>query len=463
MLFSKSISGIDEFLKDICDFTKISSEPTRRHSKIQLRWIAQCMSAMIFTGMFCFAHMERSSAHKISARALGWMFRHSKISWGKVFQNSTLRLIKLFGATGFLIIDDTDRLRAKSTKKLFGVQKLKDKKTNGFSMGQNLVVLLFVTKKMTFPVGFKFYIPDPEWTKWKLNDRQLRLRKAPSKSRPKKPARNADFPTKITLACELIEEFKNLSTDLKIVAISADCAFSTTEFTTRCEATFPGVQVISQIRSNQIVRLQHETDMSVSQFFSTQTAVKASVQLRGKVQQNIEYCHAKLRVKSQKRTLHVIALKYAGETEYRYLTASNLTWGAVEVIRAYATRWLVEVFFQDWKMYDGWGKSACQRGCEGARRGVLLSLLVDHFLLSHPLQLERVRTGSAALTAGSLQRMLQSRAILDSVAQLLESPDPKLALQDLYTSLSKWAEYRSSDKHMTGRELGGFGTIEFSA
>ena len=87
---------------------------------------------------------------------------------------------------------------------------------------------------------------------------------------------------------------------------------------------------------------------------------------------------------------------------------------------------------------------------------MILSLLVDHFLLSHPLQLERAKTGVAALTSGSLQRYLQSRAILDSVAQLLESPDPKKALRELFNSIEKWVEFRTSDKHMTGRELGDF-------
>jgi hypothetical protein len=87
---------------------------------------------------------------------------------------------------------------------------------------------------------------------------------------------------------------------------------------------------------------------------------------------------------------------------------------------------------------------------------VLLSLLVDHFLLSHSLQLERVKAGVAAFTAGSLQRHLQSRAILDSVAQILELSDPKKALQELFKTIENWSEFRLSDKHMTGRELGEF-------
>ena len=114
------------------------------------------------------------------------------------------------------------------------------------------------------------------------------------------------------------------------------------------------------------------------------------------------------------------------------------------------------VKFQDRKAHDAWGKSACQRGIEGARRGVILSLLVDHFLLWRPLQLARVKTGVAVFTSGSLQRYLQARAILDAVAQILESPDPKQALRELFSTMEKWVEFRPSDKHMTGRELGEF-------
>jgi hypothetical protein len=76
--------------------------------------------------------------------------------------------------------------------------------------------------------------------------------------------------------------------------------------------------------------------------------------------------------------LHVVAIKYEGEAEYRYLTGSNLTWKGIDIVRAYCTRWLVEVFFQDWKMYDGWGKLASQRGVDGACRGVYLSLSLIH-------------------------------------------------------------------------------------
>jgi hypothetical protein len=76
----------------------------------------------------------------------------------------------------------------------------------------------------------------------------------------------------------------------------------------------------------------------------------------------------------------VIALKYEGETEYRYLLATDLTWRTQDILQAATLRWLVEVFFQEWKAYEGWGTLTKQRGEEGSSRSLILSLLVDHCL-----------------------------------------------------------------------------------
>jgi len=53
--------------------------------------------------------------------------------------------------------------------------------------------------------------------------------------------------------------------------------------------------------------------------------------------------------------LFVIALKYEGEEKYRYLAATDVSWRTLDIIQAYSLRWLVEVFFEDWKLYEGWG------------------------------------------------------------------------------------------------------------
>jgi len=44
------------------------------------------------------------------------------------------------------------------------------------------------------------------------------------------------------------------------------------------------------------------------------------------------------------------------------------------------------VFVQDWKGHEGWAQWTQQPGEEGARRSVILSLLVDHALFVHPDQ-----------------------------------------------------------------------------
>ena len=45
--------------------------------------------------------------------------------------------------------------------------------------------------------------------------------------------------------------------------------------------------------------------------------------------------------------LVVIALKYDGEDDYRYITATNLSWRTIDIVNTYSLRWLIEVFFQD--------------------------------------------------------------------------------------------------------------------
>ena len=77
---------------------------------------------------------------------------------------------------------------------------------------------------------------------------------------------------------------------------------------------------------------------------------------------------ARLIVKSHSKKRFVIALKYEGETEYRFIVASDLTWRHMDVARTYTLRWLVEVFIQDWKGHGGWNTLSKQHGVDGALR-----------------------------------------------------------------------------------------------
>lgn len=133
-----------------------------------------------------------------------------------------------------------------------------------------------------------------------------------------------------------------------------------------------------------------------------------------------------------------MAVKYAGETEYRYLVATDLSGRTEDVFRTFTLRWLVEVFIQDWKGHQGWGTLAKQPGVEGSSHGLILSLLVDQGLLLHPAQLARLKNRQPAVTVGSL----------------IESPHPEQQLQHLTETLASYGDLRPSGKHMVGRDLG---------
>jgi hypothetical protein len=108
--------------------------------------------------------------------------------------------------------------------------------------------------------------------------------------------------------------------------------------------------------------------------------------IRGGTQRQVEVGSARLYVNSHNKKRFVIGLKYEGESDYRYLVASNLSWRTQDIVQVYTYRWLVEVFFEDWKLYEGWGQLAKQPGYDGSSRSLILSLLLDHCLLLHPEQ-----------------------------------------------------------------------------
>jgi len=83
-------------------------------------------------------------------------------------------IVKRYGITeGVLVIDDTDHQRSKKTPKLFRTHKIKDKGTGGYINGQNIVLLMLVTGKVSIPVGFEVYQPDPQKQAWVKEDKWL--------------------------------------------------------------------------------------------------------------------------------------------------------------------------------------------------------------------------------------------------------------------------------------------------
>lgn len=429
--------------------------PGWRLSGIQKAWLSFCILAILVTNSVCWARFERACVGAYSLAALSWMFRHANIPWGVLLHMSVRVILRRYGITqGVLDIDDTDKQRSKLTHKIAYVHKLKDKKSGGFIQGQSIVFLVLVTPKITFPVGFAFYMPDPALTAWYREDKKLKSQKVPSQQRPPKPPKNQAYPTKGELALDLLRQFRSYHPDIHIKCVNADALYGSEEFVDEASAICDQTQVISQIRGNQNVVFKNRK-LPVADYFSKYPGSPQKVTLRGGQEITAIVGSARLYVCAHHKKRFVIALKYEGEEEYRYLVAKDLTWRTIDIVQAHTLRWLVEVFVEDWKSNEGWGSLTKQTGPDGSSRSLILSLLVDHCLLLHPEQLACIENKLPAYTVGSLRNRIQVDCLFDFIRDLLTVDAPEERLNQLAETLKENIfPLNPSRKHMVNRELG---------
>lgn len=151
----------------------------------------------------------------------------------------------------------------------------------------------------------------------------------------------------------------------------------------------------------------------------------------------------------------MIAVKYAGEDEYRFIIASDLSWRTLDVVEAYSQRWLVEVFIQDWKANEGWATLTKLQGEKGSRRGMILSLLVDHCLFFHPDQTARLKNKLPALTVGCLWRTTALDSLFLFITEILDAEQPHEELNQKFSTVKGLLlDFEPSKKHMSARVLG---------
>src|SRR3989449_10149630 len=208
MIIGKPAPFVRTFI-DAVDQAIRQAHPDSGLSAMQRSWLAFCVTATLVTHSICWARCERASLGTYSLAALSWMFRHSKIPWDRLLVASVRVILRHHGITsGSLVIDDTDNSRSKAAKKLAYLYKLRDKESGGYLWGQSLVFLLLVTPKISIPMGFVFYQPDPELSAWYRRGKALHKRKAAQTPRRPHPAPNPEDPTKKKLAPRLLEDFK---------------------------------------------------------------------------------------------------------------------------------------------------------------------------------------------------------------------------------------------------------------
>src|SRR4029450_4976112 len=220
------------------------------------------------------------------------------------------------------------------------------------------------------------------------------------------------------LALRLLERFPAQHPALRVHCITADALYGTAPFVDGAAVMFGGVQVISQIRSNQKVRV-HQREPHVADYFATHPGTPHTIRIRGGEEVVAIVGSARLYVCSHKTKRFIVAIKYESEETYRYLMASNLTGRTLDIVQGHTLRWLVEVFVQDWKSHEGWSQLTKQPGAEGARRSVILSLLVDHCLFYHPDQHAQFKRNLPAYTVGSLRAKVQVECLINVIETLV--------------------------------------------
>jgi hypothetical protein len=439
--------------------SELSNELRRMHqshalSNTQQSWMSFCLTGMLLTNSLCWAVFERIGLGLYRIGALSWMFCHSKVMWSELIQASVALLLRwLKCISGTLVLDDSDHRRAKQTSRIYGAHKVFDKKTGGYFNGQCLMFALLVTDTFTFPVGFAFYRPDPKMSAWKKENKRLIKAKVKPADRPEPPGYDPKYPGKAEIALSLIDAFRSRHPGFIVKAVLADAAFGTAAFMEAACKKAGCEQTISQLRENQIVVFRNKA-ITVKHYFDTHAGTSQCVRVRGGQTYTMTVSSARLMVKAHALKRFVIAVKNEGESEYRYLVATDLSWRTLDILQCYTLRWLVEVFFADWKLYEGWAGLAKQPDEEGSVRGVTLSLLLDHALLIHPEQLACLEKNTPARTVGSLRQASYAQAFLEFVRKILMASEPAKMLEQLSEKIKELFVLAPSKKHMNTRDIG---------
>jgi hypothetical protein len=197
-------------------------------------------------------------------------------------------------------------------------------------------------------------------------------------------------------------------------------------------------------------------NVSVKEAFSNIVSKTTTINLRQN-QHTITYASLVEVVKSHGIKYKIVAMKYDQETDYRYLIALDSTWMDIDIIKAYALRWLVEVFIQDWKNNEGWNNLAKQRNEDGSVKGVTLSLLCDHLFILHPAQMALAKTKSPALTVGSLRQKIIIDSLMSFIKNIVNSENPKSEFAKYSQQMTELFAGMPSKKHMRTLDFEEFG------
>ena len=301
MIFAKPLPFISEFIEQLDQGIR-ECAPNRKLSKGQRWWLSFCLMGILLSGQVCWTEFERVGLGGYGLAALSWMFRHSKLPWKLFLHIGIVLILEKYGITeGVLTGDDSDLQRAKVTKRIFGAYKIFDKKTGGYFNGQTVVLLLLITPKVSLPVGFRFYRPDPAKTEWKKTDTKLKKQGLKKNERPPEPVPNPVYPNKTGLMLDLLREFRFYHPQIRVKAILGDALYGSGWFMNQAQDVFSGIQTVSQLQKTQIVRFRNR-EMGVAEYFAKYPGVEVTIRIRG-TEVKVVLGSARLHVKAHGQNL----------------------------------------------------------------------------------------------------------------------------------------------------------------
>jgi hypothetical protein len=305
------------------------------------------------------------------------------------------------GHGGGVVADEADNRRATVTAALAQVQPLKDNTSGGLVRGPCRVFRRVVTATITLPLGVALYCPEPARTAGARRDRGLKRQGVPTRRRPPPPPCPPAYPSPADLALQHLTPFQQSHPTVNVKGVLAEALAGPAPLMDTAAALLGGSPVISHRRHNQQGRCRHRT-LSVSQYVERDPGVPPPRRSRGGETLTASGGSARLYLCARGKQRVVIALHYAGETDYRSPVAAELRWRTQDIVQVVPLRGLIEVFFQDWKAHEGWGTVTPQRGAEGSSRSLILSLRVDHGRRLQPDPLAPLKQQQPAYIVGSL-------------------------------------------------------------
>ena len=265
MVIGKPAPFVSAFV-DAVDAAIRTHQPHHAMSVTQRTWLAFCITAVLVTNSICWARFARASLGTYALAALSWMFRHSKIPG----TNSGSQCAGYCGTTASpraasASMTPTTRARNRPRRSPICINSATKKVV---AISGDKASARLGDPKISMPVGVVLLSARPECSAWYKTDKVLQKQGVPAKQRPRKPAPNPQYPTKEQLALRLLASFKAQQPDVRIHAVMADALYGTATFVDGASALFDGVQVISQIRSNQNIRVG-QRHQHVADYFAT--------------------------------------------------------------------------------------------------------------------------------------------------------------------------------------------------